>query len=70
MLDLLEKEEALSCTLVKADKAIKVTTSSLPSKTSTRTLRHLDAIKARVQEGLDSVTKQRVMATIAYPSQR
>ena len=62
MLDLLEKEEALSRTLVKADKAKNVSISSLPSKTTTRTLRHLDAIKARVQEGLDEVTKQRVMA--------
>ena len=62
MLDLLVKEEALSCTLVKADKAIEVTTSSLPSKTSTRTLCHLDAIKTRVQEGLEEVTKQRVKA--------
>lgn len=62
MLDLLEKEKGLSCTLVKANRAIEATTSSPPSQTSTRTLRHLDAIKTRVQEGLTAVTKQRVMA--------
>lgn len=67
MLDLLEAEEALTGSLVNAEKAMELAPALTRPTSSLMALDYLQVIKTRVQQGLEEVNRRRTVAFKRLP---